>query len=180
MSAIPKVRSSQESGCEARSEQSQTPGSHWICRKKLSAWSKKGGISKKESSRKAAKSFWGGGKPCSFITSWAWRVSSRRYASEDRLVPVGIPLLSLFWVWIDRLLGKDGKGNTAGEDREISASWVSWFFAPTLNLPSVLDAKYPCKEEIHKTCYLLVVPLGQPASGSSKLQNGGAGRDTSH
>lgn len=90
--------------------------------KKLSPSSKKGGISKKERSRKAAKSFLGGGKTCSFITSWVWRVSSRRYASEDGLVPVGIPLLSLFWVWIDRLLGKDGKGNTAGEDREISAS----------------------------------------------------------
>lgn len=37
---------------------------------------KKGGISKKEWSRKAAKSFLGGGKPCSFITSWTWRVSS--------------------------------------------------------------------------------------------------------
>lgn len=37
---------------------------------------KKGGISKKERRRKAAKSFLGGGKPCSFITSWTWRVSS--------------------------------------------------------------------------------------------------------
>lgn len=92
-------------------------------------------------------------------------------ASEDGPDPVGIPLLSLFFggVWIDRLLGKrTEKRNTAKEDWEISA-FLS-FCTLTLHLSSVGDAKYPRKKEkMHKTCFLLVAPLGRSALGSDKL-----------
>lgn len=126
--------------------------------KKLSPW-KKEAYPKKSEEGKQQKVFWEGENlACSLHHGRGEYLL--RCASEDGLVPVGIPLLSLFWVWIDRLLGKDGKGNTAGEDREISASWFSWFFAPTFNLPSVLDAKYPCKEKMRKNLPPSCGPFG--------------------